>query len=131
MALAAFYPALTRSFDERTVQPDTTESNRGFAMIADHYPRNEVLGDFVLISADRDMRNVKDLAALEQSAASVARTRGVESVRSITRPTGKPIAEASHRDARSARSATSSRVRGTTSRPARRTRNAWPTAPAG
>ena len=95
VALAAFYPALTRSFDERTVQPDTTESNRGFAMIADHYPRNEVLGDFVLISADRDMRNVKDLAALEQSAASVARTRGVESVRSITRPTGKPIAEAS------------------------------------
>ena len=45
-------------------------------MIADHYPRNEVLGDFVLITADRDMRNVRDLAALEQSAASVARTRG-------------------------------------------------------
>ena len=93
--LAAFYPALTRSFDERSVQPDDTESNQGFEMIADHYPDNEVLGDFVLITADRDMRNVRDLAALEQSAASVARTRGVESVRSITRPTGKPITEAS------------------------------------
>ncbi|MGI9085252.1 MAG: MMPL family transporter [Aeromicrobium sp.] len=95
VVLAAFYPALTRSFDERAVQPDTTESNRGFAMIADHYPRNEVLGDFVLITANRDMRNAKDLAALEQSAASVARTQGVQSVRSITRPTGKPITEAS------------------------------------
>ena len=95
IALAAFYPALTRSFDERTVQPDDTESNQGFEMIADHYPRNEVLGDFVLITADRDMRNVRDLAALEQSAASVARTQGVESVRSITRPSGKPITEAS------------------------------------
>lgn len=95
IALAAFYPALTRSFDERSVQPDDTESNQGFEMIADHYPDNEVLGDFVLITADRDMRNVRDLAALEQSAASVARTKGVESVRSITRPTGRPITEAS------------------------------------
>ncbi len=95
VVLAAFYPALTRSFDERRVQPDDTESNVGFAMIADHYPRNEVLGDTVLISANRDMRNVRDLAALEQSAASVARKQGVESVRSITRPTGQPISEAS------------------------------------
>ncbi len=94
LVLAAFYPALTRSFDERAVQPDTTESNRGFEMIADHYPDNEILGDFVLIEADRDMRNVRDLAALEQSAASVARTDGVHSVRSITRPSGKPITEA-------------------------------------
>ena len=94
IALAAFYPALTRSFDERRVQPDETESNRGFDMIAAHYPKNEVLGDFVLISAKRDMRNVRDLAALEQASASVARTKGVHSVRSITRPTGKPIAEA-------------------------------------
>lgn len=95
IVLAAFYPALTRSFDERRVQPDDTESNRGFDMIAAHYAKNEVLGDFVLIKADRDMRNVKDLATLEQAAASVARTKGVESVRSITRPSGKPIAEAS------------------------------------
>ncbi len=94
IALAAFYPALTRSFDERRVQPDETESNKGFDMIAAHYPKNEVLGDFVLISAKRDMRNVRDLAALEQASASVARTKGVHSVRSITRPTGKPIAEA-------------------------------------
>ena len=93
--LAAFYPALARSFDERAVQPDDTESNRGFDLIAAHYPDNEVLGDFVLITANRDMRNVRDLAALEQSAASVARTQGVESVRAITRPTGKPITEAS------------------------------------
>ncbi|MFZ0142041.1 MAG: MMPL family transporter [Aeromicrobium sp.] len=95
VVLASFYPSLTRSFDERTVQPEDTESNVGFEMIADHYPRNEVLGDFVLIKSDRDMRNVRDLAALEQAAASVARNRGVESVRSITRPAGKPITEAS------------------------------------
>jgi RND superfamily putative drug exporter len=95
IVFAAFYPTLTRSFDERVVQPDTTESNRGYEMIADHYPDNEVLSDFVLITADRDMRNTRDLAALEQSAASVARTEGVQSVRSITRPDGTPITEAS------------------------------------
>jgi RND superfamily putative drug exporter len=94
IVLAAFYPALTRSFDERVVQPGDTESNRGFDLIAAHYQRNEVLGDFVLVKADRDMRNVRDLAALEQSAATVARTKGVESVRSITRPAGTPITEA-------------------------------------
>lgn len=93
--LAAFYPSLTRSFDERAVQPAETESNRGFELIADHYPRNEVLGDFLLIRSDHDMRTVEDLAALEQAAASVARMKGVESVRSITRPTGAPITEAS------------------------------------
>jgi RND superfamily putative drug exporter len=95
LVFAAFYPTLIRNFDERAVQPDTTESNRGYEMIADHYPPNEVLSDFVLITANRDMRNTRDLAALEQSAASVARTEGVQSVRSITRPDGTPITEAS------------------------------------
>ncbi len=95
IVLAAFYPALVRSFDERSVQPDDTESNVGFDLIAAHYPRNEVLGDYLLITADRDMRNPRDLAALEQSAASVSRVEGVESVRTITRPTGAPIEEAS------------------------------------
>ena len=93
--LAAFYPALDPSFDERGGQPDDTESNRGYALLAEHYPVNEALADYVLIRSDHDLRNARDLAALEQAAASAARTEGVESVRSVTRPDGTRIAQAS------------------------------------
>ena len=93
--LAAFQPTLEPSFDERSGQPDSSDSNRGYELIAAHYPPNEVLPYFVLIRSDHDLRNPRDLAALEQSAASVARTPGVHRVRSVTRPSGAPISEAS------------------------------------
>jgi RND superfamily putative drug exporter len=95
LLLAAFYPLLDPTYDERSAQPDSTESNVGYALLADHYPPNEVVADYVLVTADHDLRNPKDLAALEQAAASVARTEGVESVRSVTRPLGAPISQAS------------------------------------
>ena len=95
LALAALYPTLQVSFDESVNQPDDSGSNRGYAMLAEHFPLNEVLPDYVVISADHDLRNAKDLAALEQTSATIARTAGVERVRSITRPLGEPIKDAS------------------------------------
>jgi len=95
LLLAAFYPLLDPTYDERSAQPDHTESNVGYALLADHYPPNEVVADYLLVTADHDLRNPKDLAALEQAAASVARTEGVQSVRSVTRPLGTPITQAS------------------------------------
>lgn len=94
-ALAAFYPGMRRSFDERAVQPASTESNRGYDALAQHFPENEVLPDYVLITSGHDMRNPRDLAALEQVSADVARVEGVDMVRSVTRPTGEPISQAS------------------------------------
>ena len=93
--LAGFYPAAEASHDQRVVQPDDTESNRGYDLLARHYPLNEILPEFVLIEADHDLRNAKDLAALEQAAASISRTEDVVSVRGVTRPLGTPIAQAS------------------------------------
>ncbi|RNL65432.1 RND family transporter [Nocardioides marmoriginsengisoli] len=93
--LAAFFPVFKPSYDERRVQPDDTESNDGYALMDAHYPVNEALPDFVLVTADHDLRNSRDLAALEQAAASVARVPGVGSVRAVTRPTGTTITEAS------------------------------------
>ena len=95
LVLSLFYPFMKPSFDERSVQPDDTESNRGYALMGEHFPLNEVLPDYVLVTAERDMRNPRDLAALEQAAASIARVDGVESVRGVTRPTGTTISEAS------------------------------------
>ena len=93
--LAAFFPMFKPSYDERRVQPGDTESNQGYALMDAHYPRNEALPDFVLVTADHDLRNGRDLAALEQAAAMAARVPGVGSVRAVTRPTGTTITEAS------------------------------------
>lgn len=94
-ALAAFYPGMRRSFDERAVQPASTESNRGYAALGEHFPANEVLPDYLLITADHDLRNPRDLAAIEQTAQAVARVEGVQTVRGVTRPKGSLIDEAS------------------------------------
>lgn len=93
--LAGFYPAMKPSFDERVVQPDDTGSNVGYALLEAHFPLNETLPDYILVSADRDLRNARDLAALEQMSAAVARVPGVVSVRGVTRPLGTTITEAS------------------------------------
>ncbi|HWJ81761.1 MAG TPA: MMPL family transporter [Nocardioides sp.] len=95
LALALCYPLLETSFDERGVQPDDTESNQGYALLARHFPINEVLPDFVLVTADHDLRNARDLALLEQAAGAVAGRDGVDLVRGITRPLGHPITRAS------------------------------------
>lgn len=95
LILASFYPLLQLSYDERGVQPSSTDSNAGYALLAAHYPLNEVLPDYVLIHADHDLRDAGDLAALEYAARAIAQVPGVVSVRGITRPLGTPIPQAS------------------------------------
>ena len=96
VALAAFYPTMEISYDERGNQPDDTESNRGFALLADHFPVNEATPSFVVISTDgEDLRNAENLAAIERASDAVARIDGIKEVRSITRPKGETIDEAS------------------------------------
>ena len=94
--LAAFYPSMETSYDERGNQPDDTESNRGFALLADHFPVNEATPSFVVISTDHeDLRSAENLAAIERASDAVARIDGIKEVRSITRPKGDTISEAS------------------------------------
>ena len=93
--LAAFYPAMETSYDERGNQPDDTESNRGYKLLADHYPVNEATPSFVVISSDQDLRSAENLAAIERASDAVSRIDGIKEVRSITRPKGETIDEAS------------------------------------
>ncbi|MEV5000124.1 MMPL family transporter [Nocardioides sp. LML1-1-1.1] len=93
--LAALFPLADLSYDVRDPLPEDAESNQGFALLARHFPVNEVLPDYVLIQADHDLRNTKDLALIERAAAATAQHDGVALVRTITRPTGKPITQAS------------------------------------
>lgn len=93
--LAGFYPLMETSYDERGNQPKDTESNRGYATLADHFPINEVTPTFVVVSADHDLRTPSSLAALERAASEVSRMEGIRSVRSITRPDGTTISKGS------------------------------------
>jgi RND superfamily putative drug exporter len=95
LLLAALFPLFEPSYDERRVQPGDTESNDGYALMDAHFPRNETLPDFVLVTADHDLRNPRDLATLEEAAAAVADVPGVALVRGVTRPTGTTIDKAS------------------------------------
>ena len=95
LALAAIAPLVNVSYDTRDSQSKETESNRGYALLDRHFPVNEILPDYVLIQADHDLRNPRDLALLERAASAVAQEEGVVLVRSITRPLGEPITDAS------------------------------------
>lgn len=93
--LAGLYPAMDVNYDERGNQPANTESNRGFALVNEHFPMNEVTPTYVVISTDHDLRTPEDLAAVERAADEVSRVNGIREVRAITRPKGTPITEAS------------------------------------
>lgn len=93
--LAGLYPSMEISYDERNNQPDATESNRGYALLADHFGVNESTPAFVVISTQADLREAGNLAALERASDAVARIKGIKEVRSITRPDGETISEAS------------------------------------
>lgn len=93
--LAALFPAMELAYDQRRVQPEETESNDGYALLARHFPENEILADYLLVTADHDLRNPRDLAAIEQAARAVAGVPGVVSVRTVTRPLGEPLTQAS------------------------------------
>jgi RND superfamily putative drug exporter len=93
--LAALYPTMDISYDERGNQPSDTESNRGYKLLSNHYPVNEATPSFVVISSDKDLRQPENLAAVERASDAVARVKGIKEVRSITRPDGTTISEAS------------------------------------
>lgn len=93
--LAAFYPGIRQSYDTHSVQPASTDSNLGNALLAKHFPANEVYPEYVLIDSDHDMRNPRDLASLEKAASDIAKIDEIAMVRGVTRPLGSTITEAS------------------------------------
>ena len=95
LLLAGLFPLIDLSYDTRSSQPGDTESNRGYALLGKHFPINEVVPDWVLVQADHDLRDPSDLALLERAAGSVARQPGIDLVRTITRPDGRRIDQAS------------------------------------
>lgn len=79
------------NIDENAMQIHDTDSSVGYERVYQHWGVNEAAPEFVLVRADHDMRNTKDLAALDQIAAAVGNLPEVAHLRSITRPDGKPL----------------------------------------
>lgn len=96
--LALALPTMQLSFDERAAQPPDTPSNQGLAAMAEHFPPNQTLPDYLLIRSDHDMANTRDLAVINSLSTAVTKVDGVDQVRSITRPAGKPLEPASIAD---------------------------------
>ncbi|MDI6912552.1 MMPL family transporter [Nocardioides sp.] len=93
--LALGLPTMQLSFDERAAQPPDTPSNLGLAAMADHFPPNQTLPDYLLIRSDHDMANTRDLAVLNSVSIALAKVDGVDQVLSITQPAGQPLRPAS------------------------------------
>ncbi|MGN6721504.1 MAG: MMPL family transporter, partial [Marmoricola sp.] len=93
--LALFFPLAKVSYDQRRTLPPAEESSLGYQLLDRHFPPNEVLADYILISTDHNVRNSADLAAIEKAAAAVANVPGVASVRTVTRPLGSTLPQAS------------------------------------
>ena len=95
LLLAALYPAMRVTYDERSPQPASNDSMQGLVALDRHFPAGEVLPDYVLVEAGHDLRNARDIAALDNVTKAVAAVPGVSGVRSFTQPTGTRLPQAS------------------------------------
>lgn len=93
--LALVLPTMQLSFDERAAQPPDTPSNLGLAAMAEHFPPNQTLPDYLLIRSDHDMANTRDLAVINAVSTAVTKVDGVDRVRSVTQPMGTRLKPAS------------------------------------
>ena len=79
------------NFDENAMQLDATESSAGYQKAYQHWGVNEVAPEYLIVSADHDMRNTNDLAALDQIAERITKLPEVAYVRALTRPDGHQL----------------------------------------
>lgn len=91
LAAASVLLTFRVNFDENAMQLDRTESAAGYEKAYAHWGFNEVAPEYLIVSADHDMRNTNDLAALDRVAARIAGRPDVAYVRSMTRPSGSQL----------------------------------------
>ncbi|MCK5756257.1 MAG: MMPL family transporter [Mycobacterium sp.] len=94
LALGAVALGITITYDDRSGQPATTDSNEGYALLDRHFPTNTTVPEFLVIQSPTDMRTAKGLADLDDLASRVAQVPGVTRVVGVTRPTGSRLEQA-------------------------------------
>ncbi|MEZ0365138.1 RND family transporter [Mycobacterium sp. pUA109] len=84
-------PSYRPAYDARLYIPDSVSSNVGYAAATRHFPGPRINPDLLMVEADHDLRNPRDMLVLDKIAKSVFHVRGIARVQSITRPLGPPV----------------------------------------
>lgn len=92
--LAGCAGAIKFNYDDRKNLPADVDSNVGYTVMAQHFPVNSSIQQFLLVQSPRDLRSPKALADLEQMARRVGQVPGIAAVRGVTRPTGETLEQA-------------------------------------
>lgn len=82
------------NYDDRKTLPSSVESTAGYEVMAQHFPLDTIIPQYLFIQSPRDMRDPKVLADLEQMAQRVSQLPSISLVRGITRPTGESLEQA-------------------------------------
>ncbi|MBJ7341498.1 MMPL family transporter [Mycolicibacterium sp.] len=80
--------------DQAQVARLSTESGEGYQLLSQHFDANAVIPQFVMVTADRDLRTPRGLADLDQMAQRMSQLPGVAKVVGITRPDGQTLGPA-------------------------------------
>jgi putative drug exporter of the RND superfamily len=82
------------NYDDRTTLPSSVESAAAYEVMAQHFPLDSIIPQYLFIQSPRDLRNPKALADMEQLTARVSQLPDVGLVRGITRPMGESLEQA-------------------------------------
>lgn len=84
-------PGYRTSYDNRFYVPATVPSNIGYAAAEKHFTSARMNPDMLMVEADHDLRNPRDMLVLDRIAKYIFRVPGIARVQSITRPLGPPM----------------------------------------
>ncbi|BAX93194.1 MMPL/RND family transporter [Mycobacterium shigaense] len=90
VGLAAL-PGYRTSYNNRFYIPDDVPSNLGYTAAEKHFTSARMNPDLLMVEADHDMRNPRDMLVLDRVAKNIFRIPGIARVQSITRPLGPPM----------------------------------------
>src|SRR5262249_52397155 len=88
-------PGMLIDWDEAAATPPQAQSNRGYQVVDQHFPPNQLLPDVVTIETDHDIRNPAGLTAIERITGAVMALSGVRMVQSASHPAGMVSKQAS------------------------------------
>jgi RND superfamily putative drug exporter len=82
------------NYDDRKTLPSSVESAAAYQVMAQHFPLDSIIPQYLFIQSPHDLRNPKALADMEQLAQRVSQLPDVSTVRGITRPSGESLEQA-------------------------------------
>jgi RND superfamily putative drug exporter len=82
------------NYDDRKTLPSSVESTAAYQVMAQHFPLDSIIPQYLFIQSPNDLRNPKALADMEQLAQRVSQLPEVGLVRGITRPSGESLEQA-------------------------------------